>query len=174
MRYLVPLCVLSLAGCTGTFPGLAPQPETPNVVETAPSQVVDPNVIDPNAPLSTSPQASTTAMSPVARPADLKIAQPVVEKTELPPPPKPVVTNDTLGTTVVSLGDPTQPGIWIKTPLVKSGRKGRIVAPSGKEVVADFIPLGGPVTAGSQISLQAMQALGLSLTDLHTVALKPL
>jgi len=168
MRYIVPFCLIALAGCTGTFPG---------VQTTAPvTETVDP-VIDPETPMSTSPQASTTAMSPQARPADLKIAEPFVEEVqtaELPPPPKPEVKPTSFGTTVATLGDPTQPGIWIKTPLISKRQKGRIVAANGKEVVADFIPLDGPATAGSRMSLPAMQALGLALTDLHTVALNPL
>ncbi len=168
MRYLVPLCCIALAGCTGTFPGLQ---------STAPAtETVDP-VIDPAVPMSTSPMASTTAMSPQARPADLKIADPVeeeVQTTELPPPPKPEVKPTSFGTTVATLGDPTEGGIWIKTPLISSRQKGRIVAANGKEVVADLIPLEGPSTAGSRMSLQAMQALGLALTDLHTVAINPL
>lgn len=74
-----------------------------------------------------------------------------------------------LGTTVASLGDATQSGFWIKTPLVKAAGKGRIVNPAnGKSANVDLQPLGGG-GAGSQISLAAMQALGIALTDLPEI-----
>lgn len=75
-----------------------------------------------------------------------------------------------LGNTIASLGDPTEPGFWIKTPLVKARSVGRIVNPAnGKSSKVDLIPLDGPASAGSQVSLPAMQLLGLSLTDLPTI-----
>ncbi len=74
-----------------------------------------------------------------------------------------------LGTTVASLGDATQSGFWIKTPLVSAAGKGRVVNPAnGKSANVDLQPLGGGA-AGSQISLAAMQALGVALTDLPTL-----
>ncbi|MDO5605535.1 MAG: hypothetical protein Q4G25_10290 [Paracoccus sp. (in: a-proteobacteria)] len=74
-----------------------------------------------------------------------------------------------LGTTVASLGDATQGGFWLKTPLVNAQGKGRVVNPaSGKSANVDLMPLSGG-GAGSQISLAAMQALGLSLIDLPTL-----
>ena len=74
-----------------------------------------------------------------------------------------------LGTTVASLGDATQSGFWIKTPLVSAAGKGRVVNPAnGKSANVDLQPLGGG-GAGSQISLAAMQALGVALTDLPTL-----
>lgn len=80
----------------------------------------------------------------------------------------------TIGATVASLGDATQPGIWIKTPLVTAPQRGMIVTASGATVEADFIPLMASDTAGSQISIAAMLALGLSLTDLPVVTLERL
>ncbi|WP_243698765.1 hypothetical protein [Paracoccus alkanivorans] len=75
-----------------------------------------------------------------------------------------------LGTTVASLGDPTEGGFWIKTPLVKSRGVGRIVNPAnGKSAKVDLIPLDGPASAGSQVSLPALQLIGVSLTDLPTI-----
>lgn len=75
-----------------------------------------------------------------------------------------------LGTTVASLGDASQGGLWIKTPLVTAPGKGRIVDPAtGKSANVDLIPLGGPASGGSQVSLPALQALGASLTDLPTI-----
>lgn len=75
-----------------------------------------------------------------------------------------------LGTTVASLGNPTEGGFWIKTPLVKERGIGRIVNPAnGKSSKVDLIPLDGPASGGSQVSLPALQLLGVSLTDLPTI-----
>ena len=84
---------------------------------------------------------------------------------------KPAAAGETkLGTTVASLGDATQPGFWIKTPLVKEAGVGRVVNPAnGKSSKVDLIPLSGPASGGSQLSLPALQLLGISLTDLPTV-----
>ncbi|MBU2958684.1 hypothetical protein Q4511_01955 [Paracoccus sp. 1_MG-2023] len=74
-----------------------------------------------------------------------------------------------LGTTVGSLGNPTEGGLWMKTPLVKSRMPGRIVHPaSGKSAKVELIPLTGG-GSGSQVSLSALQLLGVSLTDLPTL-----
>lgn len=74
-----------------------------------------------------------------------------------------------LGSTVASLGDATEGGFWIKTPLAKAAAKGRVVNPAnGKSANVDLQPLAGG-GAGSQLSLAAMQALGVSLTDLPEI-----
>lgn len=75
-----------------------------------------------------------------------------------------------IGTTIASLGDPSQPGFWIKTPLVTSETGGRIVNPAnGKSAKVRLIPLGGPASGGSQVSLPALQLIGVSLTDLPAI-----
>ncbi len=72
-----------------------------------------------------------------------------------------------LGKTVSSLGDPAQPGFWLKTPLVNAPVKGRVHYPgSGKSVAVDLIPIKGAKTAGSRISLAALRLLGAPLTGL--------
>jgi hypothetical protein len=72
-----------------------------------------------------------------------------------------------LCTTIASLGNPAEQGFWIKTPLVQGATKGRIEYPAtGKSVEVDLIPLGGPATGGSQVSLAAMRLLGAPLTAL--------
>ncbi|MBK4215131.1 hypothetical protein JJJ17_04250 [Paracoccus caeni] len=74
-----------------------------------------------------------------------------------------------LGTTIASLGNPSEGGFWIKTPLVKERGIGRIVNPAnGKSAKVDLIPLEGSGT-GSQVSLPALQLLGASLTSLPTI-----
>ncbi len=70
-----------------------------------------------------------------------------------------------LGTTVASLGNAAEPGIWLKTPLVRTEGPGT-VSYGGKSVTARLIPIDGPATAGSRASLQLMQGLGAPLTGL--------
>lgn len=75
-----------------------------------------------------------------------------------------------LGKTVASLGSPTEPGLWLKTPLVKAEAKGRVTNPAnGKSSVVTLIPIDGPATAGSRISLAALRLIGASLTELTEV-----
>lgn len=75
-----------------------------------------------------------------------------------------------LGNTIASLGSPTEPGIWMKTPLVKSQVKGRVDYPAkGTSVVVELIPLDASTGAGSQISLAAMRLIEADLTGLPEV-----
>ncbi|MDW4496921.1 hypothetical protein R5H30_02925 [Sulfitobacter sp. D35] len=75
-----------------------------------------------------------------------------------------------LGTTVASLGSPTEPGFWLKTPLVDAETEGRVTNPAtGKSASVTLIPIDGPSTAGSRMSLPAMRLIGADLTDLTTV-----
>lgn len=75
----------------------------------------------------------------------------------------------TLGTTVATLGDPARAGLWLETPLVMVETPGRIETESGATLDVTLIPSGGLPGSGSRISLAAMQALGLGLTDLATL-----
>ena len=75
-----------------------------------------------------------------------------------------------LGETVASLGDVTQPGFWLETPLVSAPGKGRVEYPAaGGSAQVELIPIDGPATAGSRISLPAMRLLGAPLTELPTL-----
>ncbi len=75
-----------------------------------------------------------------------------------------------LGTTVASLGSPSEPGFWLKTPLVTAETAGRVrVAETGQAVAVTLQPIAGPPTAGSRLSLSAMRALGVSLAELVTL-----
>lgn len=73
-----------------------------------------------------------------------------------------------LGTTIASLGPPTEPGIWMKTPLVSELTPGR-VAYQGTEINVELRPSGGAAGSGSQISLAAMRLLNAPLTGLPEV-----
>lgn len=74
-----------------------------------------------------------------------------------------------IGTTVASLGDPGRPGLWLETPLVTVETPGRVEAENGNAAQVTIYPSGGLPGSGSRISLAAMQALGLGLTDLPTL-----
>jgi hypothetical protein len=72
-----------------------------------------------------------------------------------------------LGTTIVSLGNPAQPGFWLETTLVSAPAKGRVLNPAtGESVQVDLIPISD---GGSRMSLPAMRLLGVPLTDLAEV-----
>lgn len=72
-----------------------------------------------------------------------------------------------LGTTIASLGDATQTGIWMKTPLVKEAGKGRVVNPAtGDAVTVDLFPAEGAVSGGSQLSLAAFRLINAPITGL--------
>lgn len=73
-----------------------------------------------------------------------------------------------LGTTIASLGAPTDPGIWFKTPLVTSVTQGRVEY-NGNSVNVELRPSGGAVGSGSQISLAAMRLIQAPLTGLPEV-----
>ena len=82
----------------------------------------------------------------------------------------PASSGASLGETVASLGSATEPGLWLKTPLVKKEMPGRVTNPAtGKSAAVTLIPIEGPPTAGSRMSLPAMRLIGASLTDLTTV-----
>ncbi|TJZ93905.1 hypothetical protein FA743_01115 [Paracoccus gahaiensis] len=130
----------------------------------------------PTAPQATEAQVSAaTAVTrapsprPVARatPAQLDTTTPEQRAAAAQAPAASAETR--LGTTVGSLGNPSEGGFWIKTPLVQERAQGRIVNPAtGKSAQVELIPLTGG-GSGSQVSLPALQLLGVSLTDLPTL-----
>ena len=77
------------------------------------------------------------------------------------------------GETVATLGDPTEPGLWLRTPLVRVEQEGRVMTEGGASVTLTLIPIEAEPGAGSRISLAAMQALGASLTDLVPLTVIP-
>ena len=102
---------------------------------------------------------------PQARPDSVAVPEPEAETA-----PAPEVSIGTLGRTVASLGNAAEPGLWLKTPLVQTEQPGTVYYPAtNKSVKVTLIPIEGPVTAGSRLSLQAMQDLGAPLTGLPEV-----
>ena len=58
----------------------------------------------------------------------------------------------------------------MKTPLVSTEQQGRVTNPAnGKSSLVTLIPIDGPNTAGSRMSLAALRLIEASLTDLTEV-----
>jgi len=74
-----------------------------------------------------------------------------------------------LGETLAGLGAPGDRGLWVSTGLVAAARAGRVVTAAGQSLGVELRPSGTAPGAGSQISLQAMQALGLPLSGLASL-----
>ena len=74
-----------------------------------------------------------------------------------------------LGTVTVALGSPTETGLWVKSALVSEETPGTVRTAGGDAIAVTLRPLGG--AGGPQISLSALQALGLPLVGLHPVTL---
>lgn len=72
-----------------------------------------------------------------------------------------------LGSTIAALGDPTDPGLWARTPLVEDVTQGRLEYPAlGTSVAVELRPLSGDPGAGTQVSLAAFRLLQAPLADL--------
>lgn len=72
-----------------------------------------------------------------------------------------------LGRTIASLGAAAEPGLWLATGLVTEVTPGIVRhEPSGASVRVELRPSGRAPGSGSELSLSAFRALGLSLTDL--------
>jgi hypothetical protein len=70
-----------------------------------------------------------------------------------------------LGAVTVALGSPAEQGFWLRSALVTSPGKGRVVTVTGQSVNVEL----QPGTGAALLSLAAYRALGLSLTDLPSV-----
>lgn len=148
------LPVLLLAGCaqmaaTTSRPAAAPDPQAMATATSAATAVT-------RAPAPRPAARATAAQLDTTTPEQRAAAS------------RPAASAETrLGTTIASLGDPTQSGFWIRTPLVKEPGMGRLRNPAnGKSAQVELLPLDGPASGGSQVSLPALQLLGVSLTDL--------
>lgn len=148
-RAILVLGLLSLGACTGGFGGDnglfsgglfgGRDAPEPLVIETPP--VGGPTDVN---------TAATAALVPAA-------------------PAAPTGEGTFIGFSVTSLGDATQPGLWLETPLVTEEGPGRVVAEDGRTIVVTLRPSGGDQGSGSRLSLAGYQALGLNLTALPTL-----
>lgn len=158
MKRLIPLTLLVLPACA-----VLQKPATiaaPEVSIAAP----EPDQLRPRA----RPSTLNTAPPPPknARTVEAFDTTSAAERAEAAAPPAPA-TERTLGTTIATLGTPTEPGFWAKTPLVTSETPGRLEDPaSGKSVKVTLIPSGGEPGSGSRVSLAALRVLEVSLAGL--------
>ncbi|MCL4675313.1 MAG: D-galactarate dehydratase [Pararhodobacter sp.] len=92
-------------------------------------------------------------------------AQPGAEQAAPPVP----AQDGFLGETLAGLGAPGETGLWLRTGLVGENQRGRIVTETGRSLTLELRASGAAPGAGSQISLMAMQSLGLTLGQLATL-----
>ncbi|MEP5732436.1 MAG: hypothetical protein ABJL67_24060 [Sulfitobacter sp.] len=164
------IVVVGLSGCTqvtGVAERFGLGADKPDGIVAAPSDPFVKNE-DAGAAAVLAPETAAPLPSPVARtPEALDTTTPEQRAAAAAPA---QTSGATLGKTVVSLGSPTEPGLWLKTPLVQSEVQGRVTNPAtGKSSLVTLIPLDGPDTAGSRMSLAALRLIEASLTDLTEV-----
>ncbi|MEO0766972.1 MAG: hypothetical protein AAFY75_13225 [Pseudomonadota bacterium] len=122
-------------------------------------------------PEPTETASGTANVSPVSSDVQRPVARPEgAAPREVSDSGPPEVSAGTLGRTIASLGNPGEAGMWLKTPLVSTERSARVSNPAtGQSVELTLIPIEGPRTAGSRMSLAAMQAIGAPPGDLVEV-----
>jgi len=148
MRYIALIPVMALAACESpSLQGLL----TPAA---APVEVV--------APVETPEAANARTVEQF----DTTTAEDRAEALAVDPEPAPSAA---LGTTIASLGSPSDPGIWLKTPLVTTLTPGRVEY-QGNSVNVELRPSGGVAGSGSQMSLAAMRLIEAPLTGLPEVS----
>lgn len=151
-------CLVLLAGCASPalqLPFGARPTAVAAVAEPAPVVTEDPPADVPR-PRARPERAGTASGGPSAGAAPSAAAAPAAAGS----------SGGQLGQTLAGLGAPGEPGLWLRTGLVDRVRQGRIRTEAGAVLDVELRPSGGAAGAGSQISLAAMQALRLPLTQL--------
>jgi len=161
MRVAFIICCAALAGCAEfqtLFPAEPAPDPAPVVAAAAPTRSAPAQARPPSdGPI---PTADRSVETPDTTTAEERAAATA-------PASRP---SGAVGTTVAGLGDPAQPGFWIETPLVDSEGPGRVVlSETGAAAQVKLIPIDGPATAGSRLSLAAMRLLEAPLSDLVEV-----
>lgn len=152
------LClVAALAGCAAIVP---PVEEAPVVVAAPPDQP-RPQARPEGLRTAPRPPATARTVEQFDTTTRAERAAAVAAAAEAP-------AGGPLGSTVASLGDPAKPGFWIETPLADKAGTGRVTY-NGKSVQVDLIPIAGPKTAGSRMSLAAMRLIDAPLAGLPQV-----
>jgi hypothetical protein len=147
MRFALFIALLALSACETPFVQEVFAPEMPETT-VAPAETL---VAAPPPP---PPQtARTVAEFDTTTAADRAEAVAV----------RATAADQALGTTLATLGTPTEPGIWLKTPLVTGLQQGKVTH-QGRTINIELRPSGGEVGSGSQISLAAMRLLEAPLT----------
>lgn len=143
---LIPVLGMTLTGCAGF--------DMNNIMPRPPHLQTQPTHSGPTPP-APPPDAVTVEQLDTASQADKMAAAAA----------PPSLAAGSLGKTVASLGDPTTPGFWLETPLVKSEIKGRVQSKaSGRTVKVTLRPASG---GSSRVSLSTLQLLDLDISGLH-------
>ena len=149
MRSLLPFLLLLVPACTSpSFHGIS-EPSVPALL-VEPAETLDP------APPPPPPEDARTIDEFDTTTAEDRAEAVAVSATS---------SETDLGTTLATLGSPTEPGIWLKTPLVAELSPGRITY-EGQTINVELRPSGGEPGSGSQISLAAMRLLNAPLTGI--------
>ncbi|WP_299817197.1 hypothetical protein [uncultured Jannaschia sp.] len=151
MRLLPILPLALVAGCSQLFPAGPQGAGAQAVPEPAPQRRPS--------PLMRGPSTSAAALDTVSD----------SEKAEARAAAQAAPAGGELGQVTVSLGDPTDGGLWVKSDLVAEEVPGTVRTGAGDAIAVTLRPLGSE--GGAQISLSALQALGLPLAGLHPVVL---
>lgn len=152
--------VMALAACESpSLQGLL----TPTA---APGGVVAP--VEPDTPPETLDPTPPPPPPPTARTVEQFDTTTAEDRAEALAPTPIAATSASLGTTIASLGSPSDPGIWLKTPLVTTLTPGRVEY-QGNSVNVELRPSGGAAGSGSQMSLAAMRLIEAPLTGLPEV-----
>ena len=172
MRAIVPVTALALTGCADFSARLgdAFRPIGEPAIASEQDPAVRAAASDPDAADAAVAEAGQSEALPAAPTTaeDFDTTTPEERAVATSGADTPDAAEERLGTTVVSLGSPADPGLWLETPLASEERPGRIVL--GEEgVLVTLRPSGGAPGSGSRISLPAMRLLKVSLTDLPTV-----
>lgn len=157
VRPVLPALILlaALPGCArlaALFPDRdAPQTEAAAGAEALP-ETAEPAVRPPPPPAGARTAAAFDTVSEADRTAALDA--PAADSERL------------VGEVAVSLGNPGEPGLWLRSSRITAPGPGRVVGPDGTSLAVDLYPGDGP----AQLSLSAFRALNLPLTALPVVA----
>jgi hypothetical protein len=153
-RLAILLLIPALAACAQSPFARREAPAPTPTVASAPATVTPPTAPPPEA------AASPAALDTVSE-AEKEAARAAAQAEPAGGP---------LGEATVALGDPADPGLWVKTSLVDAERAGTVRTGGGEAIAVTLRPIGAG-DGGDQISLAALRALGLPLTGLHPVTI---
>ena len=152
MRIMAPLLLIVLSGCAGLpLAGLRGKPPV-DAVTTRPQPRPGVAAPVPSSGATTAAAFDTTTAADKAA-ALAAPAAPAGERL--------------LGKAAVALGNPAEPGFWLRSALVSAPGKGRVEVAGGASIAVDLIPGEG----AAQLSLPAFRALKLPLTALPEVTI---
>lgn len=148
------VAAILLSGCsdTGSFQGLKPAVKESATDDTAASEMRSEVRKQPK-------NIGNITVADAAKVTDAELKAAVAKPVKL--------AERYLGKTTASLGLLDDAGFWLQTPLVQSEAEGRVVyLKTNASVNLRLIPNGAAPGSGSQISIAAMNVLGIPIVDL--------